>query len=300
MTRAVRYGVRSRWPWLLFLLAAASGCSTMARFRPADQQVIAAREMSRLGADAMRQGRLEEAEARLAHALRKCPHDAESRRCLAQLMWTQGRRREAITQMDSAVRLSGDDPVWMIELGRMLLEEGDYNVAGECAARSKARDPTAGAAWALEGDVLQAGGDAAAAQRAYHRAMAAAGAPPATLLSLASLYERQGKHQRSLATLRRYEDSTPEQEHPADLPLRQGLALESLGRYEQAIVKFTEAEQNLGRSPDLLVHMAQCHVALGEFTEAETRIAAARQLQPDHPQLATLASAIERRGPAGP
>ncbi|HEY6564406.1 MAG TPA: tetratricopeptide repeat protein [Pirellulaceae bacterium] len=290
-----RAGIRVlAWIGGVALAVNVAGCRTLARFRPADQHVIAAREMSRGGLDALRAGKLQEAETRLDHALKQCPHDAESRHSLAQVYQARGLNREAVEQMDLAVRLSGGDAAWTLELGRMLLNQGDTGVALECGQRALALAPQSGGAWTLLGDVWVARNDLASAQDAYQRALTVS--PPAheALLPLASLYETQGRPQRALATLRHYEDVMPEQERVVDLALRQGIILQTLTRHDQALAKFAVAERVMGRSPDLLLRSAESQLALGQTEMAQRSIAMARELQPNHPSLAALTSGVRQ------
>lgn len=245
----------------LLLIGAAGGCRTLSRSCPADRNVVAGRELSRMGAAAMRDERFDEAEIRLTHALRQCPNDPEIRRNLGQLYWKSGKRQAAIEQMDLAVQLSGNDPEWTAELGHMLLEEKATDAAWECAQRIKNQGLVPLSA-ALEGDVLLAQGRLEEAQKAYLRAVAVDEPSMTVLLSLAETYARQGKHQRALATLRRLEDQIVDAQHPPDLPLRQGLALQALGRHEQAIERLFAAQERLGPSKELEARIAMSRQAL--------------------------------------
>jgi tetratricopeptide (TPR) repeat protein len=259
-------------------LANTTGCRTISRFRPADQKVIACREQSRLGIEALSRGETQEAEARLLHAIRGCPRDADARRTLAQIYLSQGRTDEAIAQMDLAVRLSGDDPLWTVELGEMLLADHKYTVAEECARRALARNPDLGTGWALLGDVCWSRADAQAAQHAYHRSLAAPGCPPRVLLSLADIYEKLGRHQRALAMLRQFEDTMGSELSAPHLAWRKGTLLQAMDRHEDALVFLQQAREQAGPSPTLMNQVAQSYQALGQLRSAEQALSEAQQL----------------------
>jgi predicted Zn-dependent protease len=272
---------------LILTIAVLSGCRTLSKFRPADQQVIACREQSRLGLDALGRGHTVEAEARLLHAIRGCPHDAEARRALSQVYWAQERTDEAIAQMDAAVRLSGDDPLWTVELGRMLLANEKPTVSEECCRRALARNPDLGPGWALLGDIYCARGSPHAVH-AYHRALASSGSPPDVLLSLSHQYASQGRTQRALAMLRQFEDRVGIDHCPADLARRKGILLQAMQRHEEALAEFQVAEQQEGRDDQLLRLMAASYQDLGQWGPSDQALTAAGQLQSAPLQTAAL------------
>ena len=273
---------------LVSCLASATSCQALSRFRPADQKVIASRELARLGLDALRRGNPKEAEIRLVHALKQCPYDAEARHCLARVYRALDRPRDAIEQLDLAVQLSGGDPGWTVELGESLLAEKEFAVAEECARRAIDAGPHVAAAWSLLGDVCLARRDFAGARTAYYRALASPDAPDDVLLSLARVYEEEQRPQRALAMLRRYEDSVDSAKHPPELPWRQGKLLQSLARYEDALVQFHAMQQTFGSTPELLRQIASCQQALGQWRLAEQNSLLAAQLEAAPLQTASL------------
>ena len=64
------------------------------------------------------EGQWLEAEQRFALALDACPGDPTPRHHYAQALWQRGEVVRAIEEMDTAVLLSGGDPLWTVELGQ--------------------------------------------------------------------------------------------------------------------------------------------------------------------------------------
>lgn len=279
---------------LSLALAALVGCRALSVRCRTDDRLIATREQSRLGMDALQAGRGDEARIRLEHALKSSPQDAEAHHHLAQVLRYQGKLDEAIRHMSTAVRLSGDDPDWTVELGELYAATGNIAEASACADRALSRGGQLSGAWVLRGDVLRANQRTDEALAAYHRAITGDNPPHAVLLRVAEIYHGQGRYQRELATLRRYAANAPVQDQPRDLDLRQGLALQLLQRHEEALVKFAAAEASLGDNADLLTRAAESHLALGQVGVAQRKIQRAAELQPGHPQLTMLASLVRQ------
>jgi tetratricopeptide (TPR) repeat protein len=256
--------------------------------------IVATREHSRLGMDAMQSGNLAEAEVRLRHALKSCPNDAEAHHHLAEVLRRQGRAADAIPHLQNAVKLSGGDPEWTVALGELLLESGDFNTAGIHAQAALERRPQLGRAWALQGDVLRSHRDYDNCLSSYHRALDCEEPYLPALAKAAEVYHQQGKYQRELASLRRYMAEESSDLLPQDLELRQALALQAMQRHEEAIPLFAEAEAKMGDHPEILLRSAESHLASGHLVVAEQKIATATQLQPSHPQLAALTSMVEK------
>ena len=92
--------------------------------------------------------------------------------------------------------------------------------------------------------------------------------------------------------LRRYEDSVDSAKHPTDLPWRQGKLLQSMARYEDALVQYHAMQQQGGSTPQLLRQMASCHQALGQWQSAEQANLLASQLESTPLQTASLTTVV--------
>lgn len=281
-------------PPLALLLVAQPGCRMLGTGCRRTGHLVAAREHSRLGMEAMQSGNYAEAEVRLKHALKSCPNDAEAHHHLGELLRRQGRISEAIPHLETAVKMSGGDPEWTVALGELLLESGDFSSAGMHARAALCRSPQLGRAWSLQGDAQSAFREYDESLSSYHRAVHCDEPYFPALAKAAEIYHQQGKFQRELASLRRFMLEQSAELLPADLELRQALALQAMQRHEEALPLFAAAEAKMGDHADLLIKSAESHLAIGHLIAAEQKIAAAAELQPSHPQLASLTSMVQR------
>lgn len=257
---------------LLASLSTAGCCCGLKRRAPFDKDVVAARELGRLGLDALHRRNLQEAHAYFAKALQTCPEDLEARAHFARVLWQKGNPERAIEEMDSVVRGSGDDPEWTVELGKMLLAEEEYAGALECASRALSRNSNLASAWRLRAEANQAMGQLLESQQAYHRALGSGDESAFVLTRIAEIYRQQGRPRRALSTLQRLEEELPAEDHPQQLAFWQGLACAALGRHEDAAERFVVAQTKLGDSPDLLFHLAEAQWKAGQLRQAKETV----------------------------
>lgn len=87
--------------------------------------------------------RLEEAERLVEEALRQEPHNGAFTDTLGWVYFRQGRLKEALAKLALAVKLEGEDPVILDHLGDTLFALGHAKEAATCWRRSLALDPEA-------------------------------------------------------------------------------------------------------------------------------------------------------------
>jgi Flp pilus assembly protein TadD len=285
--------------WIALLTLSVAGCAIARRFGPTDESEIAARELARLGLDALSRGQLAEAEARFTHALSKSPKNVQARHHLAQLLWQQGQRDRAVEEMDAAVQGSGGDPDWTVDLGQMLYQQNDMDGALRCADAALQAAPQHAGAWKLRGDLLSQRHDLTGAKQAYHRSLARDPAAADALTSLAEIYRLEGKPLRALATLQRLEEITHATGGPSsDLFYRQALAMQALGRYDAACERFAKALPGMPDNAELLLQLSECQWQAGRIDEARQTLVATQRLLPHDPRVRRLADALNGAGPA--
>lgn len=282
-------------------LPLAAGCCAISRLGPTDENEVAARELARLGLEALHRGECGEAKARFTHALDKCPHNPQARHHLAELLWQQGDNQRAIQEMDLAVCHSGGDPEWTVSLGRMLLAQDARPAALECADQALRAAPELASAWLLRGDVMRAQDQPHEAQRAYHRSLSTPSVPQPvmtqSMLHLAELYRLEGRPLRALSTLQRLEESLASPDHPpAQLPYEQAIALHALGRYDAAVERFRQARQRLGDDTELLLMLADCQFRTGQYEDARTTSRRLTELAPADPRVSALQANLKTAG----
>lgn len=277
---------------------ALTGCASLSK-RRVDESVVAARQLSLQGIEAMQHGQFTEAETLFGMSLEKCPLDERTRRHYAQMLWRRGEREQAVAHMEEAVRLSGGVPAMLVELGDMYFESNDLARAEQQADLAIAGNRQLAAAWALKGDVLRRRGQADLALAKYHRALAYREHYPRAQFALAEIYRSTGEHARCLSTLQSLADGYPPDQVPARVLFEQGLALKELARPDSAIECFLAARAKGDHSPNLLCHLAETQMLAGDPTNARLTASAATNLATQRgttsPQLDERLASLQQR-----
>ena len=263
------------------LIALSCGCRAL-HCKTSDEGITAARALSLRGMDAQQQGHWDQAEALYAAAVEKCPTDERARCGYADSLWQRGAQVEAIAHMEHAVRLSGDDPVRQIQLGRMYLARGELNRALSAAGKAIASNKQFAPAWALQGDVLRAEGDRGDALASYHRALAYQDHYPEVQLAVSEIYSQQNRPERALATLQTLADRYPPGQIPSDVLYREGLVLRDLGRFRDAAISIARATERGQPSADMLYELSRTQLLAGDATAARLACLAALSANPQH------------------
>ena len=258
-----------------------SGCSLLSK-GPVAENVVTSRQLSLRGMEAMQQGNWELAETRFASAVEACPVDERARCRYAETLWQRGEVDEAIVQMNEAVRLSAGDPQLMVQLGEMYLSRGELSPADRLAERAIAANPQLASAWALKGNVLNRRDLPEQALARYHRALCFQAHYPQVQLAAAEIYRQKNRPQRALATLQLLAEQYLPGEEPAEVRYLEGLALKSLGRYENAVESFQMAMQRDKPNVELLYHLGEAQLLAGDVTNAHLTVSRALEMAPQH------------------
>jgi Tfp pilus assembly protein PilF len=270
------------------------GCATL-HTSPVADNVVAARQLSLRGLDAMQQGQWDEAEKMFASAIDTNPADERAHHRYAELLWRREVRDQAIAHMEESVRLSGGDAERRAQLGRFYLERGDLERAWEQAEDAIRAHRQSASAWALRGDVLRRRGQANEAMVSYHRALGYQPVYPHVQLAVAELYAEQNRPRRSLATLESLDGQCGPSHTPAEVLLLKGLAFKALGRYDDAVDVLTLASQRGEPSVELLYHLSESHWLVGDIASAGLAVNAALARAPDHGPSCELRDRIQVR-----
>jgi tetratricopeptide (TPR) repeat protein len=285
-------------PWLaaaVCLLAAASGCRALSTKKTNDDAISAARMMSLQGMDAQQKGRWDHAESLYAAAVERCPTDERARCGYAECLWQRGAQDEAVGHMEEAVRLSGDDPERLVQLGGMYLAQGQLGRAAQQAEQAIAANRQLAKGWALRGDVLRAQGELTDALASYHRALSLQEHYPEVQFAVAEIYCQDRRPQRALATLQSLGDFYPPGAVPSNVLYRQGLVLRQLGRYQDAAQALAAATEKGEPSAEMLYELAQTHLLAGDPANANLAATAALARYPNHTGLATFKQELDGR-----
>jgi len=263
------------------LLFSALGCRTFCP-RSLEQNVVDARQASLQGMDAMQQGRWEEAERIFAGAVKACPEDERARGCYTDTLWHRGACEQALVHMQEAVKLSGQDPQRLVQLGEMHLAMKQLGKASECADRAIAKNGRLSTAWALRGEVRMARGQFDDALADYHRSLAYSNHQPRVQMAVAQIYRRQTRPQRALSTLETLAEQFPPDEVPLDVIALQGTTLKALGRHQEAAEMLASAAARGSPSADLLFELAEAQFLAGDASAAGASLELALAQDPRH------------------
>jgi tetratricopeptide (TPR) repeat protein len=260
-----------------------------------DANVVAARQLSLRGIDAQQCGKWQEAEVFFADALRQNPADERAHCHYAQVMWQRGQQAAAIRHQEESVRLSGGDPQQLVRLGEMYLSLGNVPAAWECAGKALEANHRLACAWALQGDVYRRQRSWDQALESYHRTLTEQPHFPHVQLACAEIYRELNRPRRALATLDALESQLRPQAAPAELYFQQGLAYKALGRYQDAVDRLTVASQRMETSADVLFHLAEAQLMMGNSASAQLAVNAALHRSPSHPHSLALQQSIDQQ-----
>jgi tetratricopeptide (TPR) repeat protein len=219
--------------------------------------------LTQQGASAMEMGQWTQSEKLLERAVEAAPADTVTRRSLAEVFWHRGATKEALLQMEAAVRLDSSDPSLAVRDGEMLLATGATDKALERADEAIRLDPKLSTAWALRGHIYWQLNQTDRALADLQRALQYAPDNPTVLMDVAALYRQRGQHDRCLATLHHLMDTYPPGQEPQMALWMQGLTLVDMGRPDPAVESLLAASRLGPPNADLLYGLAQAQLAAG-------------------------------------
>ena len=257
----------------LFLLSC-GGCRVF-RGGGTNTSLVTARQLSLRGADAFQRSRNQDAELLFSQALAISPLDERAQWGYAMTLWQRGEKQKATHHMSEALRLSGRNPEYAIQLGEMHQELGDYEAAKKLGLDVLSDNRNHARAWALLGDTHRSAGEWVDALECYHRALLIRSDYPKVQLSIAEIYRKQGRPQRALATLDRMVDLHGSVREDPEHMLFRGLVFADLNRPQEAAALLASAAERLPTDRlDLHLEIVGTQYQLGELVQA--RIALGR------------------------
>ena len=286
------------WKWTIRVvglgcLLSFAGCGTIGR-RVMDSHLVNARQLSLRGAEALDRNKMGDAEAYFSEALQNCPQDERAHWGVAQTLWERQSFDQAIHHMKEAIRLSSDNPEYLIRLGEMYLERNDIESARQMAKQAIASDHRNSKAWALMGSVHESSHQWEACLNCNHRALLIQPDYPSVQLAIADAYRQLGRPQRSIATLDRMIDLHPTENSTADSMLIRGLALADLGRNEEASEVLSRASDKLPvDNVDKQVEIATAYYRMGDLVQARLTLGKVLGPNPEHSDARRLQSTLD-------
>jgi tetratricopeptide (TPR) repeat protein len=276
----------------------AVGCATIWPRGPVEQNVVSSREFARRGIDAMQREDWGAAETLFGRAVASCPTDEEARCNYARSLAERGALDVALQQMREAVRLSGNDPRRMVQLGELYLAEGNAAMALAQAEAALAADRSLAAAWALRGDALGAQDRLPEALASYHAALGRQPRYPCVQLAVAEVYRRQNRPDRALAALQSLAGDYPPGHEPQQVLYLSGLAFKALGRHREAVDQLQTAAVRGEPTAELLYHLAEAQYLAGHPADALLATNEALAMSPDHAPTIALRERIRGGQPS--
>jgi len=287
--------VRWLFWWLCIALIASlnSGCRSFVQ-RTSNSPLVAARQLSLRGADALQRSRQQDAEILFSEALQQSPLDERAHWGYATTLWNRGDRERAVKHMREALRLSGKNPEYAIRLGEMSLEMGDRKSASESALSVLSANRNHAEAWALLGDTHQSERDWPAALECYHRALLVRSDYPRVQLSVAELYRHTGRPQRTLATLDHMSDQRATATTDPEVLLIRGQALADLNRREEAAEALAKASERMpSNRVDKQIQLVHAQHRIGELVPARMTLGRLIASNTSDPEVLRLQSMLD-------
>ncbi len=276
-----------------FLCVLAFGCRSFVQ-RESNSQLVAARQLSLRGADAMQRSRQQDAEMLFSEALRNSPLDERAHWGYATTLWKRGDRQRAIEHMREAVRLSGRNPEYAVRLGEMNLDMGDRKAAREYALSVLSANRSHAEAWALLGDTHQSERDWPAALECYHRALLIRSDYSRVQLSVAEIYRHTGRPQRTLAALDRMTDLHASASTDAEVLLIRGMALADLDRNLEAAEALAMASERMPSDRiDKQIQLVHAQHRIGELVPARMTLGKLIASNTNNPEVKRLQSMLD-------
>lgn len=260
-----------------------AGCRSLRQAGP-DNRTVRARQLSLRGADLLRRTRYDDAQTLFSQAIDQCPTDERAQWGFATTLWQDGQHQVAVEHMKEAVRLSGNNPEFTVQLGQMYLALDNIPQARLQAETTLQSHRDRADAWALMGDVQTRQADYANALESYHRALLIQSDYPSVQLSVADLYRQLGRPSRSLATLDRMVDMHPSDYDHGEAQLVRALALIDLEREDEAVVALKAAGNGLpSGNLNRQVQLITAQYKTGEIVEARVSLGKLLQSHPHDP-----------------
>ncbi len=276
-----------------------SGCRAL-RANRQTRELIAARQLSLRGAEALQQKKYADAESLFSEAIRQSPVDERAQSGYAEVLMQKGQVKAAMEHMTSAVEISsveinGGNPDLVVRLGQMHYDQGELALALEQANMALRNQRTHAGAWALKGDVLRRQGQLQEALDCYHRSLIYQSNAPQVQIALAEIYRQLGKPQRALATLNYLADHYSPEQIPPRAWLLKGQALADLNEDAEAKRCLRMATQYAGESQSgLLLELASAQFDCGDLAEARLCLGRVLRQEPSNPGALQLQSQLDQ------
>ena len=260
----------------------ALGCATMRRQKLSTESMVACRQLSRDGVAAMELGQWDHAHELLAEAVKTSPTDIDARRHLAEVLWQQQQHRDAVVQLEAAVRLDPRHAPTLVRSGEMLLGIGASDRALQRAEEAIALDSSLAGAWALRGRIYRRKGELERALADMQQALRYSPNRTNVLLEVAEIQFSLNQPQRSLTALHHLLDIYAPGEEPQSALWLEGLVYGALDRQQDAVESLYAASMRGQPNAELFYQLAAAQHAAAQPAAATSSLRQALALDANH------------------
>lgn len=242
---------------------------------------------------ARQQGKTEQADRLLDAAVRRRPTDVETRRELAEELWSGGRQLAAAAEYETLVATSPDDTGLAVRLAEMQLAIGRTDAAADAVAVALRADPNLPEALRLQALVEQRQGRWEASLATYHQLLRMSPDDVSAQIGLAQLHLRRGQAERAAPLLRtalEHPQATLAQRAEAEWGL--GLAYAQCGRWQDAAPRLRDVIRSRESTADDWCLLAEAEARTGNLDAANACIDQALLQRPEHAGARELARQI--------
>ncbi len=271
-------------PGLLLTLA---GCCTFGD-RANKQHVAEARELTSLGLNALHRGRPAEASRFLRQACDTSPEDTRIRRHLASSLTESGQTDLAVYELKQAIEQSAVDPATHVELGTLLLAQGQPHAAREQAMLALDLDRQLAEAWLLKGKSEKAANQLQVAIDSLHRAANYDQDNRETRLELAECWAASGEPLRALTAIEIHNASYADDQIPIHAIELAGRVMIDLKQYFRATQMLGEATGRNDATAQTWILLSRAQWAAGDRSTALLTALSAQQAFPENSELPDL------------
>ena len=240
------------------------------------------------------EGNSDQANQYINEALRQKPGDSETRRQLAETMWNNGRRTEAIAQFAALCERYPSDAKFAARMAVMQWESHQHSTAASSALSALQLDPQSKEALLIKARVEAEQGDLDGALVSYLRLSQVAPDDLPTLLELGELHLRRGNPDRACPLIRtamQHPQATPQQRVEIEWLL--GVAYSRNERWSAAVAALERAIISRTASADDWCFLAWARMQCGDLTGAQSDLQRALQSEPDSMSARKLAKLLE-------
>lgn len=278
---------------LLLLALLSASCRLPGKEGPVPQSLTDCRRLSQKGVAALERDEQPKAETLLAQAVTACPVDAEARRHYAEALWRRGAQQDAMTQLEEACRLAGEDASLWARLAEMRLTSGQPELARQAAETALNLDPRLPNAWAIRGGVMRAIGQPGDALADCLHALNYAPNDRAILREVAELHRQLNQPDRALQALQTLAETYPAGEEPGQVLYLTGLAYVALGRYDDGVESLSAAISRQQPTAEMFCHLGEAQLLAGHPPAAAEAARQALALDPQHQASRSLLQRVE-------